>query len=244
MIIAEMGHNWPDIETACEMIESAAWHEVPVVKFQLYDIDKIKKPGDTNYEELKAKQLTKYDLETLYTTAILSNVEFLVSIFDAERFHWIREIGIELKRHKIASRVINDREVIDLMDQSGLPIIASLGAWDGEELPKHLPKRTNFLACQSRRSILRTGLEPLPKTYEEEGIAGLSDHSIGIYRCRQALYRGAKIIEKHFTFDQNWPGWDQPASAFPKEFKELVEFERSMSGRSIKQRTESCDNKG
>jgi sialic acid synthase SpsE len=235
MIIAEMGHNWPDIETACEMIEQAAWNEVPIVKFQLYDTDRIKKPGDTNYEELKAKELTIYDLETLYTTAVLSNVEFLVSIFDTERFRWIEKVGIDLKRHKVASRSIWDKELIGLMADSGLPIIASLGGWgDNEKLPEWFPAGTNFLDCQSRREILRHGIDKLPETFEEGGIAGLSDHSIGIYRCRQALKRGAKIIEKHFTFNQNWPGWDQPASAFPKEFKELVEFERSLSGGSIK----------
>ena len=49
IVIAEVGHNhYGDIGRARELIQMAKDVKCDIVKFQLYDTDKIKKPGDTN----------------------------------------------------------------------------------------------------------------------------------------------------------------------------------------------------
>ena len=236
MIIAEIGHNWNlDINTACDMIEMAAWRGADAVKFQLYNTDLIKKPGDTNYEELKAAQLTKGNLATLYETALLSRVEFMVSIFDRERFKWIAELDIDIKRHKVASRIIWDLELIGMMADSGLPIIASLGDWPDEEVPQWFPEGTDFLKCVTRRDVLRNGFNGIKaKEFRNGPITGFSDHTIGLEHAKNAINQGAKIIEKHYTHNKNWRGWDQPGSMLPEELEELVEYYRRINGRDTK----------
>lgn len=52
--------------------------------------------------------------------------------------------------------------------------------------------------------------------------AGYSDHSAGIVVPVAAAARGAVIIEKHFTLDQNLPGPDHKASLEPDELTAMV----------------------
>lgn len=52
--------------------------------------------------------------------------------------------------------------------------------------------------------------------------AGYSDHSEGIVVPVAAAARGAVIIEKHFTLDQNLPGPDHKASLEPDELTAMV----------------------
>ena len=55
-------------------------------------------------------------------------------------------------------------------------------------------------------------------------IVGFSDHTISIEWAKEAIRRGATIIEKHFTLDKRLPGCDQSCSANPEEMKELCKF--------------------
>ena len=50
---------------------------------------------------------------------------------------------------------------------------------------------------------------------------GFSDHSMGINASLAAIALGAKIIEKHFTFDKNAKGPDHKASITFPELKQL-----------------------
>jgi sialic acid synthase SpsE len=52
---------------------------------------------------------------------------------------------------------------------------------------------------------------------------GFSDHTLGTSIPLAAISLGAKVIEKHFTLDKNFPGWDHAVSADPEELKYLVE---------------------
>ena len=52
LLIAEIGHNWvPNFEEAFLLIDQAKETGWDVAKFQAYNTDKIKLPGDTNYKE-------------------------------------------------------------------------------------------------------------------------------------------------------------------------------------------------
>ena len=50
----------------------------------------------------------------------------------------------------------------------------------------------------------------------------LSDHSFGNYACFAAIPLGARILEKHFTSNKNWPGPDVPISIDPLELHDLI----------------------
>ena len=71
---------------------------------------------------------------------------------------------------------------------------------------------------------------------------GYSDHTKGVAVSTAAVALGAKVIEKHFTIDNNLSGPDHKASLNPHEFKKLVKHirmvEKSM-GVAIKSPTRS-----
>lgn len=58
---------------------------------------------------------------------------------------------------------------------------------------------------------------------EEFGLSvGLSDHTLGISVPAAAAAKGAVVVEKHFTIDNNLPGPDHKASLGPNELRAMV----------------------
>ena len=55
---------------------------------------------------------------------------------------------------------------------------------------------------------------------------GYSDHTIGSVACVCAAAMGARVLEKHFTFDKKAEGPDHMLSADPQEMREIVESVR------------------
>lgn len=216
-IIAEVGHNGNgNMRLNKQMIWEAKNCGADMVKFQLYDVDKIKKPYQSRYFELWAAQLDYFQLKELAEEAEKAGIEFMASAFDSERVHWLERLGV--KRHKIASRSIFDQKLIQTMENTGKPIIASLGAWKEKEFPKI--KNAQYLYCVSEYPAHITELPSFEK-YD-----GFSDHTVGNYWAMEAIKRGAKIIEKHFTLNKTLPGYNQKGSAEPWELKEIVTYAR------------------
>ena len=220
LIIAEIGHNANgNMRLNKLMIEEAKRCGADIAKFQLYDTDSIKKPWHSRYMELKMAELTFEDCKELKAHCDKVGIEFMASAFDVERVKWLEKLGV--KRHKLASRSINDQDVIKAMERSGKPIIASLGAWQQDNLPKI--KNAEFLFCVSEYPAYITN-DQFPSRFDK--IAGFSDHSIGCYWAREAVKRGATIIEKHFTLSHELPGFNQKGSAEPAELKDFITYTR------------------
>ncbi len=57
---------------------------------------------------------------------------------------------------------------------------------------------------------------------------GYSDHTQGITIPIAAVFRGARVIEKHFTLDCSLPGPDHKASLEPQELAEMVKAIRTV----------------
>lgn len=232
-LIGEIGHNWRDLDEAKDLIRHVKYAGWDAAKFQLYDIDKIKKPGDTNYEELKAKQLTKKQMFMLKEYADAIGVEFMCSVFDKERLEWYLETNP--KRIKLAQRSSTDIKLINKCLEFNLPLIISLNP----ENPHYLNYNdvvpgddVDYLFCLSRRQILRNGVIEFPKKFDKfRGYAGFSDHTIGTHWPKRALANGAIILEKHITNDHNAPGWDNPASADLAQMKEIAQYARWLEDR-------------
>lgn len=221
-IIAELGNNFlGNIDWAKKMIWAAKKCGADACKFQLYDIDKIKKPWESRYFELMMGQLTFEQARELKEECDKAGIEFMASCFDTERVGWCEELGV--KRYKLASRSIRDTETIKAMEKTKKPIIASLGGWNEIGAPNI--KNAQFLFCVSEYPAYITN-SIFPSEFDE--YSGFSDHSIGTYWCREAAKRGATIIEKHFTLDKHLPGHDQKGSADPTELKDLVTYIRQI----------------
>jgi sialic acid synthase SpsE len=214
LVIAEIGHNHMGyMRHAKLLIDEAKACGADIAKFQAYDTDKIKKPWESRYFELKLSEHTKEEFKELKEYCDKVGIEFMASAFDLEHFKWLEELGV--KRHKVASRSIYDKELISAMEATGKPIIASLGKIDERGVPKI--KNCQYLYCVSEYPAYISGLPAFGEIY-----TGFSDHTIGCYWAREAVKRGATIVEKHFTLSKELPGHDIKGSADPTELKDFV----------------------
>ena len=222
MMIAEAGWNWQgSMNTAFKLIDASKECGVSMVKFQLYDIDKIKVPSDDNYKGLKSCQLTRDQVHELEEHAMDVDIEIGFSVFDKERLSWLDDIDI--KRYKIASRTTDNIELCRRIVNKGLPIIASCSRDHNVALAAY--DKVDYLFCMSRREILRNGVTNFPNIFHSDlDYTGFSDHTTGIEWAIKAIDRGASVIEKHITLDRNAYGWDQSGSSLPVEFKRLVDY--------------------
>lgn len=220
LIVAEIGHNHMGyMRHAKLLIDEAKSCGADIAKFQAYDTEKIKKPWESRYFELKLSEHTKEEFKELKEYCDKIGIEFMASAFDLEHLAWLEELGV--KRHKLASRSIYDKELIKAMEATGKPIIASLGKIDERGIPKI--KNCQYLYCVSEYPAYISGLPEFGKDY-----TGFSDHTIGMYWCREAIKRGATIIEKHFTLSRDLPGHDMKGSADPTELKDFCIFTRQL----------------
>jgi len=227
-IIAEIGHNHNgNMELATTMIDEAKNCGADIAKFQLYDVDTIKESWQSRYQELKWAELSREQNQRIMDHCKKTGIEYMASVFDHTRIEWI---GDQVKRWKIASRSFYDLDLWAAMEGSGLPIIASTGKCprnpDGTMKPVKVPyDKAELLFCISEYPAHITS-EIFPAKFSRDTLAGFSDHTIGCYWAREAIKRGAAIIEKHFTLSHRLPGHNQKHSVEPWELKDLVTYAR------------------
>jgi len=222
-IIAEIGQNHNgDMELARKMIRSAKDNGADVAKFQVFDADKVFGKQDNEWYEYNCKtQLSRENVLQLAEECKRVDIEFMASVFDVERIQWLEEAGV--KKYKLASRSINDSELINAIVKTGKPIIISLGYWRGNEFPRiNSSAPIYFLYCiteyPAKLKDLKLGLVDFTK------YSGFSDHTTGVSAALAALSRGTRILEKHFTLDKTMYGPDHSCSMIPGELRQIHNF--------------------
>ena len=149
-IIAEIGQNFNgDLKLAENLIRLAAESGANVVKFQLYDAESLFPKKNNPWFEYNCKtELSKNDTKLISKICCDYGIEFMATPFDIERVYWLEELGV--KRYKIASRSINDTDLINTVIRTGKPIIASLGMCDEPYFPKINADDVSYLYCISK----------------------------------------------------------------------------------------------
>ena len=224
LIIAEIGQNHNgDMEIAKKLISAAREEGADIAKFQLYDVDTIFPPSFEWYQEAKEAQLNRDQVMELADWCQKVGIEFMASVFDTERVAWCEAIG--MRRYKIASRSIYDKQLLAAIAKTGKDIIASLGMYRGKQFPRIDTRgRVDFLYCVAKYPTLPQDLDFRQVDFEK--YSGFSDHTIGVEAALVAMARGARIIEKHFTLDKKMHGPDHAGSMEPQELRQIVEFAR------------------
>ena len=230
IIIAEIGinHNG-SIDLAHELIRQARIAGADIAKFQFYDPHKIFGPQGPfpNAEALTQALTVQFGFDhakQLKTWCDQEGIEFMASAFDLERFGWTETLGV--RRHKIASRAAQDRELCERILGSGQDTFVSLGFWQGDGIPYPHPN-AKYLYCVPKYPCPYEDLD-LPRSFGASIYEGFSDHTIGIEAALVAVGRGARVIEKHFTLNKGLPGPDHVCSATPDELAELSRLARLM----------------
>ena len=149
----------------------------------------------------------------------------------------LNDIGVPF--WKVGSGDVEDYVLMDYLIETGKPIIISTGMVSLTELDEVVNYITSkgspliVLYCVSKypcppQDFNLGTIENFIEKYPQVTI-GFSDHSITHDAVKGSLKLGAKVVEKHFSFDRELWGSDHKASITPGEFKEMVEIAESKS---------------
>lgn len=251
LLIAEIGNNHNgSVDLCCKMMSKAVECGAHLVKLQKRNIDTfwskdvLEMPyinpnsyGKTYREHKKALEFGKKQWEILVRYAKKNKITLFSTAFDEESVDFLE--NYDLIGYKVASAGHTDMELINKLADTNKPLIISVGGSTWHQLDelyyylskyKHLPtNQYAFLHCTmeypppAEHMNLRV-IEKMQKIYSDT-VIGLSDHYIhsgdsGI--MAYASYAiGARIFEKHFTFNHAWKGPDHRISLDPDEFAAL-----------------------
>ena len=234
-LIAEIGNNHEgNFNTAVKLIVSAKKSGADAVKFQTFITEKFINPQEKKrYKKLKKFELSFEQFEKLSVIAKKNKLKFISTPFDLVSAEFLSKI---VDVFKIASGDNNYFNLIDKVIKYNKPVLISLGLSDNKSVKKlytHLKKIKNnlsnlaFLHCKSQYPVpdedanLKSIIY-LKKNFNLE--IGYSDHTSGIFAPIIANHLGCKLIEKHFTLDNNFSSFrDHKVALNPKNMKNLSE---------------------
>lgn len=247
-VIAEIGinHNG-DIKLAKQLIEKAKQSDCDAVKFQKRDIDVVysqeeldtprKSPfGTTTREQKEGIEFDILEFQELEKYSNDLGLDFIVSCWDWNSLDNVED-NLNVKYHKVASAMLTDKGFLEKLNDTGKPIIVSVGMATEEEIDSALDILDNVeyvLACTSTYPTVAEEINLKYITTLKEKLqggdtwtgVGFSNHHNGLAACVGATALGADCIEFHITMDRTMYGSDQPASI--EDADDLVSGIRKM----------------
>ena len=219
-IIAEIGinHNG-SLDRARKMIRMAKACGADVAKFQVYDPEKVLDPEHPDikpwWDLILMTQFAQHEWRSLAATCKEVGIEFFCSVFDPADVEWLNPL---VKRWKIASRSMYDRDLAYALMKTGKPVVVSWGYFSGD-----VPAIHYALGGENIYDLYCVSKYPAPieehRFYRGDGTPifahdffGFSDHTEGPVASTMAMTLGARMIEKHFTLDREMPGPDHRCS--------------------------------
>jgi len=233
-IIAEVGinHNG-SIEIAKELIDKAYKAGCDAVKFQkrtvdiVYSKEELDKPrespfGTTTRDQKYGIELSMEEFKELEQYSNDRNLDFIISCWDLNSIDDI-ENNLNVAYHKVASAMLTDREFLERLNDTGKPVIVSVGMATEEEIDAALDILNNVeyvLACTSTYPTkpeevnLRyiTTLKDKLQGGDTYTKVGFSNHYNGADACVSSVALGSECVEFHITKDRTMYGSDQVAS--------------------------------
>ncbi len=262
-IIAEAGVNHDgDIEKAKKLIDIAKAAEVDTVKFQTWITEEImtktvpqaeyqsKNTGieESQFDMNKKLELSYDQFRELKKYSDKKKILFLSTPDDEKSADFLDEIGVAA--FKIGSGELTNILMLKKIAEKNKPIILSTGMANLEEIQEAVDVIHN---AGNRDLILLHCTSQYPAEYKDVNLramttikekfntlVGYSDHTMGILVPQLAVSSGAKVIEKHFTYDKNAKGPDHICSLDSFELQEMVKKIRLVEmimGKSEKEPT-------
>ena len=246
-IIAEIGinHNG-NIKIAKKLIKNAKDSGANAAKFQIFEPYTLGRPKmqknkdqkknssqNTSLEKMwKKVYLNEKKIKELKNFCVKNKLDFICSVFDEKSLIKVLKIGVDYI--KIASSDINDLFLLRKIKSSRKKTILSTGMSNLKEIKrarKILGKNVKILHCVSIYpcSVKSANLNRITELQKKLKMnIGYSDHTQGNDACKIAISLGAKIIEKHFTYNKKLIGADHNISADKKDLAEIVLFAKNF----------------
>lgn len=248
-IIAEIGANHNGdmvlakkmidtaIECGCDAVKFQSWNKTSIASKTLYEENTIyndskKKHFGSLYEMVDKYYLRKEQHIELNNYCIKRGIDFCSTPFSKEEVDLLNELDV--KFFKIASMDINNYPLIKYLAKFNKPILLSTGMANLSEIEKAVKiieeegnSKIIILHCVSiyptpYKDLNLRNITMLQNTFGYP--IGFSDHSLGYVAPLASIALGACVIEKHFTTDNDLPGWDHEISANPGDMKKIVEY--------------------
>ena len=246
-IIAEIGINHcGDLDLAKRLIDEAQKCKVDAVKFQVFKAQEFISDLNSTYTyKSQGKLITepmfnmfkKYEFgvdewREIFEYCKTKKIHFFVTPQNPSDLDFVLSIS-DLPAIKIGSDDLTNLRLLKYYAEKNIPLIISCGmAYISEiEDAVHAVQDTG-----NENMILLHCVSSYPADAEElnlrkmltirqafDVVVGYSDHTIGHTSSIGAVVLGAKVVEKHFTLDKNFPGPDHWFSADPNEMKQLVD---------------------
>ena len=244
MIVAECGinHNG-ELDLALRLIEAAAGAGAEGIKFQLFRAAGMYTPRAGQYRTATGGYVPIYklmeDVELpLQWVPQLSRacrdhgLEFIMTVCDEWCVAAMDEFDFDI--YKVASYEIAHLPMLEALARRDKPVFLSTGAATMDEVYEAVgtlspdgQRPIGLFQCTAKYpapepaldlGVIRTFADTFPQI-----IPGYSDHSFDPVKAPvQAVYQGAKMVEKHFTLDRNLPGVDHSFAVEPQHLRELV----------------------
>ncbi len=247
-IIAEAGVNHEGrMDLAKRLVDEARQGGADAIKFQTYKAGKIasrhspaywdtdKEPTSSQYELFrKYDQFGEEEFREIKAYCDETGIEFLSTPFDVDAAEYLNGM---MSVFKISSSDITNKPFIQDMAKYGKPLLLSTGASTLAEIAEAVSWIEPFgvplalLHCvlnyPTPDANATLGSIPILCRHFPQHIIGYSDHTEpgDMKTLEVAALLGARILEKHFTFDKTLPGNDH-YHAMDKE--DLKRFRASM----------------
>ena len=243
-VIAEIGHNHQGSLEQCKKLFLDAKHSgVQAVKLQkrdnrtLYTAAMYAKPyenensyGATYGEHREFLEFGREQYQELVRYARELDLLFFSTAFDLPSADFLEALDMPL--YKIASGDLRNTPLLKHVASFGKPMILSAGAATMEDVDRAvnavlpLNRRLAVLQCTATYPTVAEDLNlrvitTLRERYPDL-VIGLSDHYNGIAMGPVAYVLGARIFEKHFTFNHTAKGTDHALSLEPPGMHKFV----------------------
>lgn len=248
--IAEIGGNFSDYETGIRLMDLAIKAGADAVKIQTYKASTLsskkamfssegmKYTGDVpQYDSFLKWQIDDVAQKKLFYYARENGIFFFSTPSHYSDCLVLEDLGCPI--YKIGSDDLTNLPFLRQVAGLRRPLIISTGMSNMDEVKEAVDalraegsKDICVLHCVSNYPAeydsanllalrtLTTELFPIP--------VGFSDHSQHDELVVAAVALGAKVIEKHFTYDKNAEGPDHPISLMPEEFEGMVRKVRNI----------------
>ena len=239
-VIAEIGNNHNgSVELAIEMVDSAAEMGADCVKFQMRDMASVyrkkslEKQGEdlgTEYilDLLERFQLSADEHRVVNEYCLKKGIIYMCTPWDVSSVNVLEKFNVPA--FKVASADLTNLPLLDCLVSTKKPLILSTGMSNESEIKITVDflnqRQADFvlLHCNSTypAPFHDINLNWIKKLRNIHSLVGYSGHERGIAVTLAAVGLGAKVVERHFTFDRTMEGPDHAASLEPSEFRALV----------------------
>ena len=255
-LIAEIGGNFTTLEQATRLIDEAAKTGVDAVKLQTYRADTLSS-RKAMFDMENTGVVSQFDLfrkyeidealhREVFAYAGSKGLDWFSTPSHATDVDMLERLGVGA--YKIGSDDACNLPFLRYVARLGKPMILSTGMCTMDEVRESVAA---VFATGHRRLMLLHAVTSYPTHPESVNLeamrtlargfpgldVGYSDHTLGPTACICAAAMGARILEKHFTWDTGAEGPDHMLSANPAEMKAIVDavrlFER-MRGDGVK----------